>query len=848
MSNPNKIKSRSRRETESRGLLGEFSLDKIIPEKYQTIFLFALMGVIFLFFFSPMYFGGQTFESGDIVSSGNFGPYIKGHKDGYTLWNPLIFCGMPAYALTVGYKWFNLIYVLFTTLKTMFAGLFSVGYAAWTFYMFVLAFTSYFLVKHLTGLRLLGLFGAIATCFSSGIMLYLNIGHITKLTAVAFVPLIILMVLKLKEKIRLRDFALLIVALQLFVQGWHVQIIYYVVCAIALYYVFFFIRSLIKKQGTKQLILSMLTFCSAFIIALLIQSDNFTQVYNYNPYSTRGAKSIVETKGISQTDAAGTSNSYDYATNWSFSPQEITTFVVPSFYGFGNSKYSGPLTQDQEVTVNTYFGQMPMVDTAMYMGIIVFFLGLFGLYTKRKEPFVQYLGLLSLIALIISFGKNFPLLYNLMYYCAPYFDKFRVPSMILILVQISFPILAAYGLKSIIELRESGDGASKKLLKFSAIGASLVTLMSLLMQSALSDWFVSRVQEYSSSLGKGQEGLAQQFTALSDYMAGMFTGDLVIGFLLLTAALWIAYACLKKSLSPALMLLAVSVLCLADLWRIDSRSQKYSDNAYLESQLKEPAYVKMLKGLNNKEPYRILNLKEDNSLGSYAQNSNYNARFLLQDFSGYSAIKPRAYQDIIDVCRPDNPAIWRMLNVRYIVLSKMYNMPGLNLVGQQGGDYLFENINALPRAYLVDSVKKADPMTCLNAMKSGYVDPKRLAFVEKDGIKADKPGDIAKAEITKYENEKVLIHVIATGNNFLFLGDTYYPNGWKAYVDGKETEIYRANHGFRGILVPKGDHSVEFIFAPKSFETSKTLALSLSSLTILALLAGFALDLRKKKA
>ncbi len=133
---------------------------------------------------------------------------------------------------------------------------------------------------------------------------------------------------------------------------------------------------------------------------------------------------------------------YEYATNWSFSPGEVLTWIVPSYYGFGKSVYNGPLTQNRDVEVNTYFGQMPFVDVAMYMGVIVFFLAILSMVVNWKDPFVRYLTILAAIATLISFGRTFPLFYDLMFHYFPFFDKFRVPSMILVLVQLSFPILS----------------------------------------------------------------------------------------------------------------------------------------------------------------------------------------------------------------------------------------------------------------------------------------------------------------------------------------------------------------------------------------------------------------------
>ena len=128
-----------------------------------------------------------------------------------------------------------------------------------------------------------------------------------------------------------------------------------------------------------------------------------------------------------------------------------------------NQHIAVPLTQNQPVEVNTYFGQMPFVDVAQYMGVIIFFLAIFSMIINWKDPFVRYLTILSIIALLISFGRTFPFLYDLMFNYFPFFDKFRVPSMILVLIHLSFPILAGLGIAKVISLKNESDKKTETL-------------------------------------------------------------------------------------------------------------------------------------------------------------------------------------------------------------------------------------------------------------------------------------------------------------------------------------------------------------------------------------------------
>ncbi|UCH66535.1 MAG: YfhO family protein [Ignavibacterium sp.] len=828
----------TKREKES--FLSTFSFDDYVPNKYQILILAIIICVVFLIFFYPLYFGGKTFQSGDIITSRSMKPYVENHTGDYTLWNPYVFGGMPAYALATGYKWFNVIYVVNNVLRDVFSSPFVIDYAKWTFYLFVLAFTTFFFMRSFTKNNLISLMTALATSFSTGIVVFLYIGHVTKLTTLYMYPLIFLMLFRLQNKIGLVDFLLLIVIFNLAVLGWHVQIIFYTLFAIGIYFIYYFLRSLKQKDKRlrSQIFKSAVVVFFTIIIAVLIQSDNLTQIYEYSPYSTRGTESILE-KEATPTEQSE-SDFYQYATNWSFSPGEVLTFIIPSYYGFGKSIYRGPLSQNQPVEVNTYFGQMPFVDVAMYMGVIVFFFALFSMVVNWKDSVVRFLTILTAIALLISFGRTFPPLYDLMFYYFPFFDKFRVPSMILVLVQISIPILAGLGVAKIISLKNNPDARTEKIIKNATFAFAGLFVISLLLASPIKEWFIGRITD------AGQKGSRLQ--PLYDYMADMFITDTRLAFFFSVAVFGMAYAFVKRKLSADLFVIAIAVLIVIDLFRIDHRGETYTEYAQLEQLFIKPDYIQAIENTRDNSIYRVLNLKRDGSVGSLSQNSNLLAYYLMYDIYGYSGIKPRAIQDYYDVLgSPANPTFWRMLNVKYIVFDQAVNFAGLELIYSGTNSFVYLNKQALPRAYFVKGIEKRKGLEILNAVKDNAFDPKDIAFVENDLAGIEAPDSTAFVNIVKYDDETIELDVNSSGNNFLFLSDTYMPAGWKAYIDGEETKVYRANHNFRGIIVPSGKHKVEFIYLPDSFVITKYLALSLSSITLLGLIIAVIIGYREKK-
>jgi uncharacterized membrane protein YfhO len=133
-----------------------------------------------------------------------------------------------------------------------------------------------------------------------------------------------------------------------------------------------------------------------------------------------------------------------------------------------------------------------------------------------------------------------------------------------------------------------------------------------------------------------------------------------------------------------------------------------------------------------------------------------------------------------------------------------------------------------------------------------------MAFVEEEIDGIETPDSSAYVRIENFGDEHIVLNVTASGNNFLFLGDTYMtgmadykllevPTGWKAFIDGQDTKIYKANHGFRGVVVPEGEHKVEFIYSPISFTVSKYLSLTFRALVMLGLIVTVLLRIRKNK-
>jgi hypothetical protein len=812
-------------------LFNTFDIEKFIPSKYHALSAFVIMILLIVIFFAPTYFDGKVFQSGDIVTQKSYQTLLE--KNETVHWNPYIFTGMPFFG---GAGWNDIIGNTIRHIRIGFTSLLSNPYAGFSFYIFILGFAAFYLARYFKANAGISLFVSLSTIFSIGLISLLFEGHVNKLSTAAIIPLILLMVLRLTDKIKLLDTIILILAIKYLFSQWHVQIIFYTYSLLVIYFAYYIIRALAKKQNSlvPQYLKVGGILTIATVISFSMHYYRMGQMYEYTPYSTRGEKSVLDLE--TQSKEKSEEDYYQYSTNWSFSPGEVLTFIVPSYYGFGNSVYKGPLTQGREVEVSTYFGQMPFTHAPMYMGIIVLALALFAIFMRWKEPFVQFLTISSILIIIVSFGRNFPLLFDILFFNMPFFDKFRAPVMVLHVIQITTPLLAGLGLMKLIELGNSKDEKIKKIILFSLIGFGAFLFLSVAGSSGISSWFIERIKE------AGQKGTRLQ--PLFDYMADMFTTDLQIAFLFLTLLTVTAYAYITEKINSQILIAIVLLLSMIDIWRINDRALNYEDGTAIEQQFEKPTYIKVIEEQKDKDPYRLFNIKQDQSLGSLNYNSNFHVHFLQEDFYGYSALKPRSYQDYIDVVGVANLTMWRMLNVKYLISEKPLEFPGLKPIYQDDKTVVSLNELALPRAYFVDSLAVSKGLEMLNKVKQNSFDPKNIAFVdEPTEIKIEKPDSTASIKITSYSEENIEMTVNASGNNLIFVGNTFYPLGWKAFIDGTQTEILKLNHGYMGIVVPKGKHSVTLDYKPDTYEIGKILALALN----LLLLAGIGLVIFKSR-
>jgi hypothetical protein len=770
----------------------------------------------------------------DTVASYSFKPFVddalKRHI--YPLWNPYIFSGMPFFASmsALFIDPINDILLILTKgldLVFHFSNLTEVQRAAMLLLNLVLIgyFTFLFLRRRNLS-KEAALIGCLAMALMPQILGYSNAGHATQIATLALMPLVLLLVDALLEKQNLLFFSLTGLAVGVQLLRSHVQICYYTYLTVGLFFAVWAV-AMIREKKIRRVLSGVGLLVGVILAGFLVSALLNLSVLEYSKYSIRGG--------------AGGGVSYDYATSWSFSPSEIATFFIPSFMGFGKE---------------TYWGAMPFTDFPHYFGMVVFVLAAIGL-AVRRDRYTVFFGILAGFSLIVSFGKHFPLLYWPMYKFLPFFNKFRAPDMIHLLFKFSAVSLAAMGVQSLMEFKDDPKSLVIRNVKrtLAAFGIVLGLLFIVLLFGK---------QTYLGWAKKaGDLAEAAYDMALTDGLKAVCLFGLT-SFLILRAA--------AKKIRPGVFALALSVLLVLDLWFVDRKFIESSERPDVESYFKATPEVEYLK--NQKGPFRVFTVQDQRPPNWYAYH------FIPNTF-GYHAAKLRIYQETLDAFGlPEgylfkyltqvngqyawkNPkdvssqqiaahrAFFRLTNVKYVLSPIPLPDSSLKMVAPppgQGGCAVYEFTGALPRAFFPKgAVTAAGKDAVLGYMSSGRFDPSETAVLEEKLPGVIVPSDGNRVEIEKIDLHEIRAKADVKTPSLLVFSEVYYPAGWKAYVDGKETKIYKTDYLLRSVLLEPGSHEIRMEFKPKMFRLGLLVTLATSFLLILGAVAG-GVRSRKKSA
>ena len=803
---------------------------KIINKLYPhaiAIFGFVLVSLIY---FYPVLQGKQIFQSdiaqytgmakeqNDFRAVENLEPY----------WTNSAFGGMPTYQLGAKYP-YDFISVLDHALRFL-------PRPADYLFLYFLGFYGLLLVLKTDPLK--AFFGAVAFGFSTYLIIILGVGHNAKAHAIAYMPLVIAGFILVYRKKYIAGGLLTMIATALEINANHFQMTYYLLIFLLIlsaYYTY----TRIKTKEFKALLTSFGVLAVAGIFALGANATNLMATAEYADFSTRGKSELTfNPDGSRSTDTSAMTR--DYITEYSYGITESFNLIAPRLFGGSNhealgtdsSMYNFMISQgvpagqaaDFVSGMPTYWGDQPIVAAPAYIGVVVFFLGILALILdERRIKYVFLSG--AVVALLLSWGKNFPILTDFFIDFVPMYNKFRAVSSIQVILELCFPVLAIMGLQSFFKVDKNKQWEGLWQSGAIVLGTIVILFLckSMFSFSGASDSYFS--ESYGPSF----------VDALISDRKTLYSADLLRSafFVVLTAGvLWLF---IKNRIAQTTALILVGLFMVSDLFLVDKKYVSAKDFvSSREVAVPFEATAADAQILRDSSHYRVFEVS-----GNF---SSARTSYFHKSIGGYHAAKPRRMQQLFDYqIAKNNLEILNMLNVKYVIQTD-----------KEGKEFPVINPDANGNAWFVNEVKlvnKAnDEMKALDHLNTKKVAVFNLNLYGSKFKSArlkrnmDTTGTI---QLRTYKPNYIKYISDSKKEGLAVFSEIYYPNGWNAYVDGVKTDHFPVDYVLRAMMLPKGVHTVEFKFEPEVIKTGSIITL-ISGVGMLILLIGGVYYQRKK--
>lgn len=808
-------------------------------------------GIIFFFFLvaaaymSPV-FDGKAIQQGDTQKWKAMAKeqYDYHDKTGeYTTWTSSMFSGMPAYQVTappsksvfkkienilsfnhLGYD--TNIGIIFLYLLGFYAALIAVGASPW-----------------------LSLLGALAFGLGSYNIIIIEAGHITKAYAMSMMaPILGSMLLILKRRKYLWGGILFALALGIQIACNHIQITYYTMLVGVILGMVYLVYA-IKDKAFKPLLVGVGVMLIGIAFAIGTNARLLFVNQEYVKYTMRGGSEITVTPedlykdGEPQSIAASEGLDKDYAFAWSYSKGETYTLLVPGAYGGGSGETVGTDSEFykafRQKQAPLYWGDQPFTSGPVYFGAIVIFLFVLGMFVV-KGPERWWILVATILAILMSWGKNLMGFNSFLFDHLPLYNKFRTPSMSLVMANVTMVLMAVLALKTIFDKENPVD---KKRLNLGLYISTGVTAGFILLMMALSSSFsfsgasdAQMAAQYGNQWDMIQDVLIKDRKAL--FMADSWRSLTLI--LISAVCLWLYIN--EKIKQSGIIIGVLACLVLFDLWGVDRRYLNDS-NFVSEKRLKlKPSQTDQIldqyAAQFKDEDYRVFDL----SVNTF--NDSYPSAFHHQ-IGGYHAAKLRRYQDLIDfyLSRHINPKVLNMLNARYVVMQ-----------GQNGQPMVQRNPEALGNAWFVDQYQLVEDANAeilalneLNPADTAVIDKRFAAMVQGKNLERDSNAVIVMEHQKPYNPDYVVYKTKASKEQLAIFSEVYYEPDWRAYIDGKPVEYFRADYILRAMVIPAGEHKIEFRNEAPRMHKLDTVSLICSIVFVLAVAGTLVLYYRKPK-
>ena len=837
-------------------------INKALPHLIAVIVMFAVSSV----YFYPAW-EGKSLQGEDVI--GGYGQHredrdFKLYENKETIiWNGAIFSGMPDY-INASYKGADNLKQIFYLPRE-----YGIPREVTAIFWYMLGFYILMMVMGVTPRIAVG--GAIAYALTSYYIIIILAGHYMKIYTLALIPPTLAGIILCFNRKYLWGFILTAFFMAMMITMAHIQMIYYFLLALIVIGTVELIYK-IKEKTVLQFIKTMSVIIVAALLAITSNYSRLINYYKYNELSIRGSSEL--TLGRENQQSKGGLDK-DYINSWSSGIDESMMVIVPDVKG----GMTGAISHDRSLLnklpnqyrnvigdMNQYWGDQPFSGGPNYLGVVFVLLFMIGAFTFKQRLKLQ-LVLPVILFFFLSMGGSFSAFTDLFIYYVPMYNKFRAPVSILAVASILLCFMAVYTLYNIIKSDEILEKRATlhifkkaKPVYLLISGGVLAFLMINILFPNLFNTYISYSEQNQFNSLRGQPGVASQLDAiigvLTDFRIGVFRADLwraVLLVVLVTVALFL-YS--KKKISQTVLSLAVIILAVIDFWGVSRRYVPL--NSFTKESLVQDAYritnadrqiyqaqLNSVPGLSEKlaeaeQIFKPTNDDERQQLETYIINKYSHYRVFNttgnpfqenvttnahRSIGGYHAVKLSRYQDLIEQhIRQMSRNVFNMLNTRYIITP----------------NELQANREALGAAWFADSVKWVNSAN-EEILALNEVDIKTTAVIRSEAkngfplFSNNSVDSVASIILTNYEPDKVNYTISAPEDKLVVFSEIYYPD-WKVFIDGNESKLYSANYVLRALVVPKGEHKIEFTFHPELFYTSK----KISQVAFLVLIAALA--------
>ncbi|MRX64638.1 YfhO family protein [Maribacter luteus] len=796
---------------------------------YTHSFVLVFFVIIALAYFSPV-LQGKVIEQSDIRQYTGMAKeqndFRKKNDGQEPYWTNSAFGGMPTYQLGAYYP-HDYVKKLDRLIRFL---------PRPADYLFIYFLGFYILLCCLKVDYRLAAMGALAFGFSTYLIIILGVGHNAKAHALAYIPMLLGgIVLTFRGKY-LWGFVLTAFAMALEVGANHYQMTYYFMLLVLILGVVYLIYA-IRKHTLRNFFISVGLLILAVVLGIAANTTSLMATKEYADWSTRGKSELtINPDGSEKTKTQGLTN--EYITQYSYGIVESLNLFVPRLFGGSNAEDLGGNSKTYDFLIDQgisrsqaldfsknlplYWGDQPIVAGPAYIGAIILFLFLLGLLLVKGKAKWWLLGGV-IMALLLSWGKNFGPLTDFMIDYFPLYNKFRAVSSIQVIVELCAPVLGVLAVK---ELLDHNVDKKEKLraLKISffimlGIGVALFLMKGAFNFVGASDETLQRYygDEILSLIRLDREAV--------------YTNDLLRSIIFVVLAALFIWLYLKEKIKTNLLVLVLALLIVVDLVGVDLRYVN-KDDFVSKRKMAEPFPETMAdKQISqDKGIYRVYNTQEGIN---GARTSYYH-----KSIGGYHAAKPARLQDLFDFyIYKGKIEILDMLNVKYVIQQN-----------EEGNSVPTMNPNANGNAWFVDkliAVNSAnEEITALEHLDSKHeavVNTSEFSNINRFDYQTD---SLATVVLTDYEPNQLIYRSSNPNAGVLVFSEMYYKNGWNAYIDGELKDHFRVDYVLRALKVPEGEHEIVFKFEPEIVKTGSAITLASSILLGLIVIGGIVYSAR----